>query len=227
MGDFGNGFYASVDSIQGSFVAEGAAGASRSSSVDLAIGSGIGLIFGGGITSGAFVGYREGGAKGAVVGGAVGLGTVVGVGLIGAALSLPALPLLIAASGLGAVLGKATVQRFFGKGSKADPEAFRSKLKGQLKEQLHAMAEQSDLKEKIRQMIEQAFEAMKNSVGQETETVLKGMESTLEAVKSSGLKQQALTEKEKAVMDREIEKIQAIESRALGMNKTLKSILER
>jgi GTPase SAR1 family protein len=224
LADFEGDFFASVSDIQQSFtIASG--DNNPTDAKDLAIGSGIGFLIGGGLASGLYAGWKQGGGKGALIGGAVGLGSMVGIGLLAGALAIPfTWPVLIVASVVGAITGKFAVSKWV---TGDAVEKYRKHLRAAIGEKYAEMARENDMNKTLRDQIDIAFNGLKGKIDSETETVLKDLESTLERLDKEIVQHQVLDEREKQELEKLLSEVDEIAGRADIHGKELATILEK
>lgn len=229
LSDFENNFYEATEKIQNLFSVSVQSGASKS---DTIFGAAIGGLVGFGV-GGAYLGFKEAGWKGALLGGATGLAGTLGMGLginllIGA-LALPVTwPVAIiaaAAAGIaGTFTGKFAIGKIF---SNQRIEKFKTSYKDAISQHFAEMQAQDDFGEKVRTQVENAFEALKTKIKSETENILSDTQNTLTQLKVSLAENQLSAEKEQAELKQMIENVNAIVAQAENVNKQLISVLNR
>lgn len=229
LSDFENNFYEATEKIQNLFSVSVQSGASKS---DTIFGAAIGGLVGLGV-GGAYLGFKEAGWKGALLGGATGLAGTLGMGLginllIGA-LALPVTwPVAIiaaAAAGIaGTFTGKFAIGKIF---SNQRIEKFKTSYKDAISQHFAEMQAQDDFGEKVRTQVENAFEALKTKIKSETENILSDTQNTLTQLKVSLAENQLSAEKEEAELKQMIENVNAIVAQAENVNKQLISVLNR
>lgn len=224
LAEFEGDFFSRISDIQQSFISSGSM-TDKKSLTEMAIGAGAGLLLGGGMTGGIFLGWREGGAKGALMGGAVGLGSAAGVTLLAMALSIPvAWPVFLAATVVGTLTSKFALGKWFGS---ASADKFKEQLKQNIEEQYRAIAVENDMPKRLREQINTAFDSLKQKIDRETETVLQDMENTLKNLDRENIEHQALERKEKTDLQEMLTEVAAIAGRADELGRQLAGILER
>jgi GTPase len=229
LSGFENNFYEATEKIQNLFSVSVNSGASKS---DTIFGAAIGGLIGYGV-GGAYLGFKEAGWKGALLGGATGLAGTLGMGLginllIGA-LALPVTwPVAIiaaAAAGIaGTFTGKFAIGKIFG-GQRI--EKFKASYKETVSRQFAEMQAQDDFAEKVRTQVEGAFEALKTKIKTETENILSDTQNTLTQLKVSLAENQLSAEKEQAELKQMIDNVNEIAAQAEDVNKQLISVLNR
>ncbi len=166
----------------------GEAGKGSIGNKDMAIGGAISWLGGLGI-GGAYMGFKQGGWKGALtggVGGAVGaLGASFGLsfvaGLLGITIAGPAALVVGAAAAVASVFtSKFALKKFLNRNAVPKfRESFVQAVRGQIEE----LRGRGDFVEQVRSQVMGAYEQLKASVERETETLLRDTESTLTSVK--------------------------------------------
>lgn len=135
-------------------------------------------------------GFRLGGVKGAVVGGASAAATSLAVILVaGSAFSLAGLPLVILGALSGTTVGKSVTKALFG-GEKAAEEIRRSAGKA-VDEMLADMKRSHQLENMISQRVDTVFEDLNNSLEAECEAMLEETQKSIFAIKEQLNKSQA------------------------------------
>lgn len=172
---------------------------------------------------GLWSGYKEGGAKGAALGGAVSLGTVMGgamfLGMLGVTvISLPiSLGLLAASFFTGGwvtrnLLGQEQVQKF------------RDEFHRQTWEQIGAKLNVNDVERQVADYIGETFQALKGKVGSETASLLDDTESTLRDLQAGRERAEALGEEERKDYRQIRERLSQIEERCTTLLAQLRQI---
>lgn len=194
---FEDEFYASVGRIQRMFYVPEKR--SRNGGVvDQIIGAAIGT---GGIGS-FFIGFREAGIKGALLGGAAGLAgfyatyfaAVYLVGFLGIAVGGPVTLCLIAIAGIaGTFSGKITVDNIL---VQERIDKYKANFKSSVKKQFHEMKINSDFSETVRQQVFSSFEGLKSKIEDETEIILRDTQETLDKLNQMKVEQSNLSESE-------------------------------
>lgn len=198
---FEDEFFASVSRIQEMFAVPHKH--SRNGGVvDQIIGVAIGSVG----TGGLFIGFREAGIKGALLGGASGFAsffltffaatTFLGVPLVG-----PAALCLMAVAGLaGTFTGKFTVDKLL---VQERIDKYKASFKQSVKKQFHEMKINSDFTETVRQQVFASFQGLKAKIEEETEIILLDTQKTLDSLNE-------LKAERKTMSDNEREKLQNI-----------------
>ena len=172
--------------------------------VDQIIGVSIGTVGAGGL----FIGLREAGIKGALLGGAAGfagfyatfyaafsLATVLGIA------AGPVVLCIAAVAGLaGTFTGKFSVDKLL---VQERIDKYKASFKQSVKKQFHEMKIHSDFSETVRKQVFASFQGLKSKIEDETEIILLDTQKTLDNLN------QLKTEK-KSMSDNEKEKLQNI-----------------
>jgi GTPase Era involved in 16S rRNA processing/uncharacterized protein (DUF2062 family) len=126
---------------------------------------------------GIWSGYQEGGLKGVAVGTAGSIGTLFAAGAIAGLIGLPiTFPVVIAASILSYFTGGWLTQAVFG-GERV--EHFKENYSKKALEEIEKQLRESRIDQKVNQQIYETFDALKQKVHQEVETLLENTQSTL------------------------------------------------
>jgi hypothetical protein len=219
---FENEFFASVSRIQEMF----SLSANRNRRAGGAVDSVISVVLGAVGTGGLFIGMREAGIKGALLGGATGLlssGAVAFSGFILASvLSVaggPVILTIMALAGLaGAFTGKFSVERFL-----ADEriEKFKQNLKLSVHKQFREMKLSSDFSETVRQQVYVSFEGLKVKIEKETEAILADTQTTLDRLNKMKEDRREMSEIEKEKLSNMAEYIGSLLAESYNLHKQL------
>ena len=190
----------------------------------------------------AYVGYKQAGWKGALLGGAAGaagtyLGTI-GAGLIIGMIGLPLTwPVLVVGGIVGALAGtfggKKAVSAFFpgkaqaGGGGGGNADRVRESVKASVQSELEKMRGQDDYGERIRNQIEEAFESLKERLKTETDRIMEDTQNQLTQLKIEKATDVISGDKEKEEMVEMLTNIDAVCARADTVEKQLTAILTR
>lgn len=212
----------SLDSITGLFI-----GGDSSFSSDLAqtIGSGLvaGLLMPG--LGGIYTGYREGGAKGALVGGLGGLGGAIGTGLLVGLIGLPVTwPVLLVAGVVASFSGKFVASKFL---SQNKIDKFKTDIKTAIAQQFEEMKLKGDFTKSVREQVDSAFNALKQKIESETDSVLNDTQNSLDELKSKIERDKVLTEKEKDELKEISDSVNEMLRKGAQLNQQLVAILDR
>jgi hypothetical protein len=169
---------------------------------------GIGAALGSFGFGAAFLGFREAGIKGALLGGVTGLISFSSI-FFTAVLSLsPIWPItlcLMAVAGLagtftaGFAVDKLLVNERIDK--------YKTNFKTQVKKQFHEMRLNNDFTETVRRQVFSAFEGIKSKIEQETEIILRDTQETLDNLN-------ALKTEKNSVSEREMDRLHSIAEKA-------------
>ncbi len=198
---FEDEFFASVSRIQEMFAVP-QKHSRNGGVVDQIIGVAIGSVG----TGGLFIGFREAGIKGALLGGASGFAsffltffaatTFLGVAAVG-----PAALCIMAVAGLaGTFTGKFTVDKLL---VQERIDKYKASFKQGVKKQFHEMKINSDFTETVRQQVFSSFQGLKSKIEEETEIILLDTQKTLDSLNE-------LKAEKKTMSDNEREKLQTI-----------------
>ncbi len=199
---FEDEFFASVSRIQEMFSVTQKR--SRNGGVvDQIIGVAIGSVG----TGGLFIGFREAGIKGALLGGLTGLTTWLATSfllvttVVGGAFLSPAGLCLMAIAGLaGTFTGKFSVDKLL---VQERIDKYKAGFKQNVKKQFHEMKISSDFTETVRQQVYASFQGLKAKIEEETEVILLDTQKTLDGLNE-------LKAEKKTMSDNEKEKLQTI-----------------
>ena len=199
---FEDEFFASVSRIQKMFSVTQKH--SRNGGVlDQIIGVAIGSVG----TGGLFIGFREAGIKGALLGGLTGLTTWLATSfllvttIVGGAFLSPAGLCLMAIAGLaGTFTGKFSVDKLL---VQERIDKYKAGFKQNVKKQFHEMKISSDFTETVRQQVFSSFQGLKTKIEDETEVILLDTQKTLDSLNQ-------LKAERKSMSDSEKEKLQSI-----------------
>jgi hypothetical protein len=169
---------------------------------------GIGAALGSFGFGAAFLGFREAGIKGALLGGVTGLISFSSI-FFTAVLSLsPIWPItlcLMAVAGLagtftaGFAVDKLLVNERIDK--------YKTNFRTQVKKQFHEMRLNNDFTETVRRQVFSAFEGIKSKIEQETEIILRDTQETLDNLN-------ALKTEKNSVSEREMDRLHSIAEKA-------------
>lgn len=195
---FEDEFYESVSRIQEMFSVPEKRNR-NGGNVDSIIGAAIGSYGIGGV----FIGFREAGIKGALLGGAAGLAgfyatfyaAVYLVGFLGIAAGGPVTLCLMAIAGIaGTFAGKLSVDKIL---VQERIDKYKANFKASVKKQFHEMKINSDFSETVRQQVFSSFEGLKAKIEDETEIILKDTQKTLDSLNEMKIEQKNISENER------------------------------
>lgn len=194
--EFEDEFFKSVAAIQRMFSVSDRV-SNSGSMMDKVIGTATGMWG----VGGAFLGFRESGAKGALLGGATGLAGFYATyfaatflaGIIGFA-GTPVTLCLMAFAGIAGTftsnfaVDKILVQERIGK--------YKSNFKTNVKKQFHEMKLNNDFTETVRRQVFSAFDSIKTKIEQETEIILRDTQETLDNLNDLKAEKSSVSQKE-------------------------------
>ncbi len=193
---FEDEFFASVNRIQEMFRVNSNL-TRNGGAADTVIGSVIGSVGIGGL----FIGFREAGIKGALLGGLTGLTAWVATSVVlvsafagGAFLSAAGLCIMAIAGLAGTFTGKFSVDKFL---VQERIDKFKSSFKTQVSKQFHEMKINSDFTETVRQQVYTSFSSLKEGIEQETEVILKDTQKTLDELNEQKQRKKEFSDNEK------------------------------
>jgi len=213
-------FYASINRIQEMFAVPAKAN-NNGGAADTVIGSIIGT---GGI-GGVFVGFREAGVKGAILGGVTGLTTwlaasflFVSIAAGGVFISAAGRCIMALAGFAGTFTGKFAVDKFL---VQERIDKYKLNFKNNVKKQFHEMRINSDFSESVRQQVYRSFEGLKNQVEEETEIILKDTQKTLDNLNEIKVNKKTMSENEKIRLQNIAEYVGSVLADTYNLHKTL------
>ncbi len=237
--EFGNIFSQAMNNIRMGFDSTDNSNNSNSSDMVLStiVGGGVvyfASIMGGGILSGLYMGYREGGWKGMLTGGVIGgvssaavtYGTAtIGFG-IASILGVTAAPVLVGlaliASLTGALSGgylsKLAVKKLFGN---KNIEKIRESLREHLKDEFSEMRKNMDIEQRLQEQVNTIFGRLSGLVYSETENVLFDLEKTLSGLNQQLAEHRGMAEHEKAELLSKMKELNVISQFSMELNKSL------
>ena len=169
----------------------------------------IGVAIGGVGTGGLFIGLREAGIKGALLGGASGFvgfcatfyAAAYLAGFLGIAAAGPVTLCFMALAGIaGTFTGKFSVDKLL---TQERIDKYKANFKQSVKKQFHEMKINSDFTETVRQQVFASFQGLKAKIEEETEIILLDTQKTLDSLNE-------LKAEKKSMSDNEKEKLQTI-----------------
>jgi GTPase Era involved in 16S rRNA processing len=195
---FEDEFFASVARIQEMFSVSG-----RHSRNGGVVDSIIGVAIGSVGTGGLFIGFREAGIKGALLGGAAGFAgfyatfyaAVYLAGFLGIAAAGPVTLCIMAIAGLaGTFTGKLSVDKLL---VQERIDKYKNSFKSSVSKQFHEMKISSDFSETVRQQVFGSFEGLKRKIEEETEIILKDTQKTLDSLNELKTERKNMSDNEK------------------------------
>jgi hypothetical protein len=221
---FENEFFASVNRIQEMFSLSANRGRRAGGAVDSVISVMLGTVG----TGGLFIGMREAGVKGALLGGASGLlssGAVaitayILAGIVGVSGGPVVLTILALAGLTGAFTGKFSVEKFL---AEERIEKFKQNLKLAVHKQFKEMKINSDFSETVRQQVFASFEGLKTKIEKETEAILADTQTTLDRLNKMKEERKELSEIERERLGNMAEYIGELLAESYNLHKQLSS----
>lgn len=229
LAGFENYFFQATERIHGMFMPQRTSASGGDSVIGVVANSLVGFGIGG-----VYVGFKEAGWKGALLGGATGVGGMalgnIGVfGLLMPALAIPITwPVVIVGSlvvgALSLFSSKWVVDKTF---SREKIETYKASFKAQVLEEIQRMKGENNFAETVRRQVDEAFGALKEKIRKETENILEDTQNQLTQIKVELAQQQVSGSKEKEQLDEMLESINQICVRAEELEQQLVGILSR
>ena len=229
LAGFENYFFQATERIHGMFMPQRTSASGGDSVIGVVANSLVGFGIGG-----VYVGFKEAGWKGALLGSATGVGGMalgnIGVfGLLMPALAIPITwPVVIVGSLVVGTLSlfssKWVVDKTF---SREKIETYKASFKAQVLEEIQRMKGENNFAETVRRQVDEAFGALKEKIRKETENILEDTQNQLTQIKVELAQQQVSGSKEKEQLDEMLESINQICVRAEELEQQLVGILSR
>ena len=229
LAGFENYFFQATERIHGMFMPQRTSASGGDSVIGVVANSLVGFGIGG-----VYVGFKEAGWRGALLGGATGVGGMalgnIGVfGLLMPALAIPITwPVVIVGSLVVGTLSlfssKWVVDKTF---SREKIETYKASFKAQVLEEIQRMKGENNFAETVRRQVDEAFGALKEKIRKETENILEDTQNQLTQIKVELAQQQVSGSKEKEQLDEMLESINQICVRAEELEQQLVGILSR
>ncbi len=221
---FEDEFFASVDRIQQMFAVPSMKGR-NGGVIDQIIGVAIGSVVNFG-TGGLFIGFREAGLKGALLGGATGLAgfyatyyaAVVFAGVLGIAGGPVTLCIMAFAGLAGTFAGKLSVDKLL---VRERIDKYKADFKASVSKQFREMKITSDFSETVRQQVFASFEGLKEKIEDETEIILKDTQKTLDDLNRLKTEKTNLTDNEKYRLQRMAEYTGSVLAETYNLHKEI------
>ena len=221
---FEDEFFASVSRIQEMFSVVGKRNSRNGGVVDQIISVAIGSVG----TGGLFIGFREAGIKGALLGGTVGfagfsttffaLATLVGIS------AGPVVILIAAIAGLaGTFTGKFSVDKLL---VQERIDKYKETFKQNVKKQFHEMKISSDFTETVRQQVFAAFQGLKSKIEDETEIILLDTQKTLDSLNELKTEKKNMSDSEREKLQNIAEYTGALLAETYNLHKALTDAME-
>ena len=195
--------------------------------VDQIIGVSIGTVGAGGL----FIGLREAGIKGALLGGAAGfagfyatfyaafsLATVLGIA------AGPVVLCIAAVAGLaGTFTGKFSVDKLL---VQERIDKYKASFKQSVKKQFHEMKIHSDFSETVRRQVFASFQGLKSKIEEETEIILLDTQKTLDNINQLKSEKKSMSDNEKEKLRNIAEYTGELLAETYNLHKTLTDSME-
>ncbi len=221
---FEDEFFASVNRIQEMFSVP-------ERSANRVIGSAIGSIINFG-TAGIFVGFREAGVKGALLGGVTGFAgfyatffaAIYLAGALGIATAGPVTLCVIAIAGIaGTFSGKFSVDKLL---VQERIDKYKADFKNTVRKQFKEMKINSDFSETVRQQVFNSFEGLKSKLETETEVILEDTQKTLDNLNQLKAEQKELSDSERDWLRSVAEYVGSLLAEAYNLYQTITKVEE-
>jgi hypothetical protein len=226
---FENEFFKATERIQNLFVEQ----KFNSNSGDAVISTITNSVVGFGL-GGVYMGFKESGWKGALLGGATGFaGMAIGnIGLFGLLLPALAIPVTwpvaiiggLAVGILSTFSSKWALNKVF---AKDKIEKFKSSFKEAISKELSKMKAEDNFSENVRRQVDAAFDALKTKIKTETEHILGDTQNQLTQLKVELAQADVSRSKEKEELKEMLVTIDQICTRADEISKQLTAVLAR
>jgi hypothetical protein len=168
---------------------------------------------------GVLAGHQEAGLRGALVGGGASMGAFVAGAMVLAALSAPiSLPVVMALGAASAVAGKFAA-RFTFKDYRVN--RFKEQYKAQIFEQIDEQLRMQRTDYLILQHVSTAYDAVKDRLIGELDTLIEQTRSTLDQLRSQKARQETLVEQQRKDSEAMLQEVNDIRSRAQGLSSQL------
>lgn len=189
----------------------------------------IGSVIGTGGIGGLFIGFREAGIKGALLGGLTGLTTWLATSFLlvttvvgGVFLSPAGLCIMALAGFAGTFTGKFAVDKFL---VQERIDKYKTNMKANISKQFHEMKINSDFTESVRRQVYDSFSGLKTQIEQETEIILKDTQKTLDDLNETKLQKKTMSDNEKIRLQNIAENVGGMLAETYNLHKTLTEIL--
>lgn len=193
---------------------------------------GIGAALGAFGVGGMFIGFREAGIKGALLGFGTGFTGFIATfytamfftGVLGVTAALPATLCLMAIAGLaGTFSANFAVDKIL---VKERIDKYKSNFKTQVKKQFHELKVNNDFTETVRRQVFAAFEGLKSKIENETEIILRDTQETLDNLNALKTEKSSISEREMERLHAIAESASAIVSDAYSLRRALSEDME-
>ncbi len=225
---FEDEFFASVSRIQEMFAVQQNKRGRNGGVVDQIISVAIGTVG----TGGLFIGLREAGIKGALLGGTTGFAGFVATfyaaaylaGFLGITAAGPVALCIMAIAGLaGTFTGKFSVDKIL---VQDRIDKYKTSFKSSVKKQFREMKITSDFSETVRQQVFSSFEGLKSKIEEETEVILMDTQKTLDSLNELKREKKRLSDNEKEALHDIAEYTGALLAETYNLHKHLIETME-
>ena len=192
----------------------------------------IGVAIGSYGVGGLFLGFRESGVKGALLGGATGFAgfyatyytAIFFAGFFGITATLPVTLCLMALAGIaGTFTSNFAVDKIL---VKERIDKYKSNFKTQVRKQFHEMKLNNDFTETVRRQVFSAFEGLKGKIESETEIILRDTQETLDNLNDLKTEKSNISQKEMERLHDIAESASAIVQEAYQVRRVLTEAME-
>ncbi len=229
MSGFENKFFEATERIQDLFVDKNVESGSGDAIISTITNSVVGFGLGG-----VYIGFKESGWKGALLGGATGFaGMALGnLGLFGLLLPALAIPITWPVAIIGG-LAVGVISTFSSKWALGKVFAkekiikFKESFKDNVTKELLKMKADDNFSQNVHESVEEAFEALKNKIKTETESILGDTQNQLTQLKVERAQSEITSEKEKEELKQMLEAVDAICARAEKIGKQLATVFAK
>lgn len=224
LSGFENSFFEATDKIQDLFTVD----VKTSTGTDVVISSLATGMIGFGI-GGVYMGFKEAGWKGGLLGGATGFVGFAAVKVLAVALAVPATwPVLLITCAVAGLVSTFTSKWAIGKlfPDKA-VEKYKNNFKAAVEKEIANMRAQENFSENVRTQVDNAFTALKEKLRIETENILTDTQNQLTALKIELTQQTVEGDKEKQDLKKMLVSVSSICNRADELGKQLTVVLNR
>ena len=195
---FEDEFFESVEEIQKMFSVSDRL-SQNGGTLDKVIGAATGMWGVGGV----YMGFRESGAKGALLGGATGLAgfyaTYYAAAFFGSffGLSTGLLPVMLVMMAFAGIAGSFTANFAIEKVLvKERIDKYKTNFKANVKKQFHEMKLNNDFTETVRRQVFSSFDSIKSKIEEETEIILRDTQETLDNLNDLKAEKSEVSQKE-------------------------------
>lgn len=188
---------------------------------------GIGAALGSFGVGAAFLGFREAGVKGALLGGFTGLVSFSSIFFTTVLSLTPAWPIALCLMAVAGLAGTFTASFAVDKllvNERIDK--YKTNFKTQVRKQFHEMRLNNDFTETVRRQVYSAFEGLKGKIEQETEIILRDTQETLDNLNALKTEKNDVSEREMDRLHSIAERASAIVSDAYAVRKVISDTMD-